>query len=72
MGEVPLWGSGFRVHGSSFRVEGVWFKFPLLLDLTEVPRLLRDVPLSTSVSVGSAVCSTKILNGSREAKGIRV
>ena len=27
---------------------------PLLLKLTEVPLLLRDVPLSTYVSVGSA------------------
>ena len=38
--------------------------YPLLLELTEVPLLLRDVPLLTFVPVGSA-----LLNGSREAKG---
>ena len=37
--------------------------FPRLLKLTKVPLLLSDVPLSTFVSVGSALLS-------REAKGI--
>ena len=36
-------------------VRGSEFGYPLLLKPTEVPLLLRDVPLSTFVSVGSAV-----------------
>ena len=38
-------------------------RFPQLLKLTEVPLLLRDVPLSTFVSVGCAL--------GRDAKGMK-
>jgi len=53
---VNLW---FRQLMISGRESGwcpqQWARFPLLLKLTEVPLLLRDVPLSTFVSVGSAL-----------------
>ena len=41
---------------------------PRLLKSTEIPLGRRDVPLSTFWRSLGLVCSTKILNGSREAK----
>ena len=43
-----------EVEGSGFGLQAP-LDIPLLLKLTEVPLLLRDVPLSTFVSVGRAL-----------------
>ena len=49
------------VGGRLVQSQSIWsHRFPLLFELTEVPLLLGEVPLSTFVSVGSA----------REAKGM--
>jgi len=52
MSEVPLYHRRFMATRDKGVTQG--YRSPLLLKLTEVPLLLRDVPLSTFVSVGSA------------------
>ena len=44
-------------------------RFPLILELTEVPLFLLDVPLSTFVSVGSALgLSFSVKNPARQSR----
>ena len=50
-------------HMSTFWWYALVIKCPLLLKSTEVPLLLRDVPLSVFVSVGSALYSFGSLAG---------
>ena len=55
LGVVELVDQRDRFHDVPRHVAAWGSGFPLLLKLTEVPLLLRDVPLSTFVSVGSAL-----------------
>ena len=60
---VGIRGLGFRVQSLGFgvapRCGAPRYPLSLLLTLTEVPLLLCDVPLSTFVSVGSALQSRR-------------